>query len=30
MGFMYVWDNTNEIWVKLACDADGKIKAVTS
>jgi len=30
MGFMYVWDAVNDKWVKLACDADGKIKAITS
>jgi len=23
--YLYVWDAVNEVWVKLACTADGEI-----
>jgi len=25
-GYVYVWDATNEVWVKLSVTADGEIK----
>jgi len=30
MGYIYGWDAVNDKWVKIACDADGKIKIVSS
>jgi len=24
-GYVYVWDATNEVWVKIACTTDGEI-----
>jgi len=30
MGFIYGWDAVNEVWVKILCNADGEILAVTS
>jgi len=29
-GYVYVWDSVNEVWVKLAATADGKIKVTSS
>lgn len=25
-GYLYGWDSVNEVWVKLVCDANGKLK----
>ena len=29
-GYVYVWDSANEVWVKLAVNADGTVKVSTS
>ncbi len=29
-GYIYVWDSVNKVWVKLACNADGTVKVVSS
>lgn len=30
MGYVYVWDSINKVWVKLAVNADGEILITSS
>jgi len=30
MGYVYVWDDVNKVWVKLAVNADGEILITSS